>query len=312
MKWHLVVVALAATVCLEAQEPPVPETKPVAPPRPDGESKEPKSQSERTLERAQTMREQIGLGRPVKSHVRVSVRLKNGNKLSGVVKDGQLVERIDGLRFVEAQAQEVGAGIRLWYATGARNYVFVPFTDFNEYVILQRLSQKQLDEIEQNMQMEEARRAEREAAAARAASGKAQGAPEAEGAGDDTTPAPNAEPAAKAAGTDPAAKGKPAAKDAPAAGSAADKAAQDLQRLYFGLLQDYPPAAGWGKAKRDEIAHRLVVIGAKPSDKEQRFVDQFENWQKACAHFAVDPEPKPATDGGAESPRDRRSKRKEK
>ncbi|MEO6595406.1 MAG: hypothetical protein ABIP94_11700 [Planctomycetota bacterium] len=303
MKWHLVVVALAATFCIEAQAPPV------AAPKPAGESKDAKDgkrEGVRTLERAQSMREQIDAGRPVKSHVRVAVRLKNGNKLSGVVKDGQLVERIDGLRFVEAQAQETGAGIRLWYATGARNYVFVPFADFNGYQILQRLSQKQIDEIERDMQMEESRRAEREAAQARKVVGKVEPSPAQAEEGDGTpraTPEQSPKPVVPSK-TEVAKDGTPVL-------TAAEKAELERQRLWFSLMQDYPSTAGWGATKRDEISNRMVVIGAKPSDKEQRFVDQFAEWQKACEHFAVKPEAKPA-EQGAEATKDYRSKSKDK
>lgn len=157
MKWQaLLFVPLLGVV--RAQEPPAPTVEP----RP----------KDRVSERADSMREQIGKGRQVRSHVRVAVRLKNGNKLIGVVKDGRFVERVDGLRFVDAQAQERGAGIRLWYSGGTRNYVFVPFANFQSYEVLQRLSQEQLTAMEQEMQMAEQRAAEREAARARAATGK--------------------------------------------------------------------------------------------------------------------------------------------
>lgn len=268
------------TLPLAAQEP--------TPPRTNDQS--------RTEERAQSMREQIDGGRTVRSHVRVLVRLKNGNKLRGVVKDGRFVERVDGLRFVDAQAKDRGAGIRLWYTSGARNYVFVPFQDFAEYTVLQRLSAEELGELEQKLQMEEARRNERLAAAARAANGKAQPTPGGDAA--DAPPAPGQEPAGgrptgQPTGTNPAGTGET---NANSAGPGAEQTEQ--QRQWFQLLQSYPPKAGWGRARRDEISRRLAVVGAKPSEHEQRFVDQFAEWEKACQHFAVDPETE--QDGGAE------------
>ena len=242
----------------------------------------------RLEERAKSMREQIDTGKQVKSHVRVSVRLKNGNKLTGVVKDGRFVERVDGLRFVDAQAQDRGAGIRLWYTSGIRNYVFVPFGDFAEYQVLQRLSKEQLEQ-------QEGRRAEREAEAARAAAatkardGKgAEGAPVA-----DTPPAPGQEGVAGKSDAD-AKKGK--ATEAPSTEEPKPAVMSEEQKQWFSLLQTYPPAAGWGKARRDEISRRLAVVGAKPSEMEQKFVTQFAAWEEACTFFAVDAEAPPAGD----------------
>ena len=237
----------------------------------------------RTEQRAQDMRDQIDTGKQVQSHVRVLVRLKNGNKLTGVVKDGRFVERVDGLRFVEAQAMEAGAGIRLWYSGGTRSYIFLPFAQFAEYEVLQRLSTKELGEIERQMQMEEKRAAERAAAAAEKAKGEAAAPPAAEApsAGEgDGKPAP----AGESQGGKAAPGKTPAVVDAEAAAKAK---AQEQEKLWFRLVTEYPPSAGWGKAKCDEIKRRVVVVGAKPSPSEQFFADNYAEWEKACAHFAV-------------------------
>ena len=48
-----------------------------------------------------------------------------------------------------------------------------------------------------------------------------------------------------------------------------------------------------------------------PSAHEQQFVDKFAEWEKACQHFAVDKEAKPAEGSEAEeSTKDRSSRRK--
>jgi hypothetical protein len=278
MKWLSIAAAMAASVSLAAQT-----TQPTPVPAPQS----PK-ESARVEQRAQSMREQIGQGRTVQSHVRVMVRLKNGNKLQGVVKDGRLVERVDGLRFVDAHAQDRGAGIRLWYTSGARNYVFVPFADFSEYEVMQRLSAQQIAEIEGEMQMEERRAAERLAAEAQGAKGGASAAPEA-GA---PAPAPGQEGATSAP---KGAAGDDKAKEA-------ESAAQAQQRKWFTLVNTYPPDDGWNKARRDEISRRLVVVGAKPSDLEQAFVTQFAEWEKACNHFGLGSAT--GVDGGTPPPAD--------
>lgn len=211
-----------------------------------------------TEERAQSMRKQIGEGRAVQSHVKVLVRLKNGNRLVGVVKDGKLVERIDGLRFVEAAAGDDGAGIRIWYTAGTRNFVFVPFKDFANYEIVQQLSNEQVQQIEKELGMDR-------------------------GKSDPATPAgaPNgAKPATPA--------GEPVAGEAKGA-DGKTTATDEQQKLWFDLLQAYPPTAGWGPERRDEIKNRFVVVGSQPSAAEKRFVDEYEQWSKACAYFGVTP-----------------------
>lgn len=277
---------------LAAQAPDTPSTKPVpAPaPAPGGET------DGRVNERAQSMRDQIETGRQVKSHVRIAVRLKNGNKLVGIVKDGRFVERVDGLRFVDANAQEKGAGIRLWYSGGARNYVFVPFVQFSEYQVLQRLSSTQVEEIEKEMQMDEAARATERAkqAAAKAAAKNA----------------PGSEPAAGDGVEAPAKATESANVETPPANE------EDAQRkAMFALVQAYPPAAGWGPLKRDEISHRKAVIGSNPSDAEKKFVEQFAEWQKAVTFFGLDAEVKTAespdeSKGGKSEGADARDKRR--
>ena len=248
------------------------------------------------------MREHMDTGRPLQSHVRVAVRLKNDNRLRGVVKDGKLVERVDGLRFVDAQAKEPGAGVRLWYTTGVRNYVFIPFSQFAEYEVLQRLSQEDLEEIERELQREEASRGAGPATPA-APAGEPRAAEPAKDAGK--------EPNDKAA-QDKDGKGKDeAGKD----GAPAGDAQQNPTKVWFQLLQSYPPTAGWNEKKRDEIMRRKVVIGTTPSETEMKFVEKYAEWQKACAHFGVEanpkpPEAEPGTEPGA-GPSTRRSSRRD-
>src|SRR4030095_12287568 len=93
------IAASGAWLLAQAQTPPVTQDPPKAAPSP------PKG----TDERAQLMRDHMDTGRPLQSHVRVAVRLKNDNILRGVVKDGKIVERVDGLRFGDAQAREPSA-----------------------------------------------------------------------------------------------------------------------------------------------------------------------------------------------------------
>lgn len=275
--------------------------------------KEKTKKAKRVAERAESMRKGITTGRQVKSHVKVRVRLKNGNRLTGVVKDGRLVERVDGLRFVDAQARDRGAGIRLWYSGGTRSYIFVPFRSLRTYEVVQRLSQQQLLDIEKEMQMTEKRAKERAAREARKAQGKAEGygaatekpagAPDVRsldalkpGVSEVGGAKPATEVPAPTGTTQPAAKKSVVAKVGEGVKTGADTS---KQLLWSELLRKYPPKQGWNEAKKQEIMRRPAVIGAQPSAHEKAFVKQFRDWVQACEHHGINPkgavEKKPET-----------------
>ena len=316
MKWQSVVVASLVCGLVSAQTPATPPggVKPV----PEKSAKPTKSGRARVLERAKSMRKGISTGQQVKSHVRVRVRLRNGNRLTGVVKDGRLVERVDGLRFVDALALDTGAGIRLWYSGGTQSYVFIPFASLKSYEVVQRLSQEQLLAIENEMQMSAKRQKEQQARAQQQAKGpapttlpdpvpgqlpgeagvagrmaalRALGKPgqavPAKPAGIATTVSGQAGSGGTAAVTT-----KPAAEQAApvTAGEAARELEQARQELaWANLLRTYPPKDGWNEAKKNEIARRQVVVGALPTKLELAFVASFDQWIQACEHNGVDP-----------------------
>ena len=272
--------------------------------------------------RARDMREQVSEGRVLKSHVKVRVRLDNGSRLTGVVKDGRLVERVDGLHFVRADADERGAGIRLYYTSGTRGFVFVPFASLKSYEVLQRLSQQQVQQVEAEMQRAEQRAEERRArAAALAKVSEAPAAPAAPAAPPVTLrnppPGPadlagwqptrpavqesppaageaaaaDAEPSSQTGAAGAADEGEAEAAVAPVASEAERGAEQSEEQLRWGaLLREFPPKQGWNRTKRDEISRRFVVLGTQPSAVEKAFVAQFDEWLKACRAFGVDPD----------------------
>jgi len=286
------IAASGAWLLAQAQTPPVTQDPPKASSSP----------AKVTDERAQLMRDHMDTGRPLQSHVRVAVRLKNDNILRGVVKDGKLVERVDGLRFVDAQAKEPGAGIRLWYTTGVRNYIFIPFSQFAEYEVLQRLTQHDLEDMERELQRQETSRAVAAAAPPAPATESRTGEQGKDGKDKD----------GKEDGKDKDGKDKDA-KDKDGKDKDGKDAAPDPQmeqsKAWFQLLQSYPPTAGWNATKRDEISRRLAVLGTKPTEFELKFVEKFADWQKACEHFGVEQTPKPPEP--APDPNTRRSSRRD-
>lgn len=241
-------------------------------------------------EQVQKLREGIVEGRQIRSHVRVAVRLKNGNRLKGVVKDGRLVERVAGLRFVQAEANENGAGIRIWYFDNSNNYVFLPFGDIADYRVQAKLTTQQLQAIEQQLSEDARRKQELEQLQQQKQT--------TEDGGEADKPKPDA-------GTPPAPAIEnqqvppPPAKTGEDEPKPAETRLTEEQARLFRLLQDYPPQAGWNAQRRDEIKRRMAVVGTKPSAAELHFVEVFDEWQKAVTAFGVQVEtPAAESQGG--------------
>jgi len=245
---------------------------------------------DRTLERAREMRGQIKDGGVLTSHVKVRVKLNNGNRLTGVVKDGRLVERVNGLRFVRAEAGERGAGMRLWLSGTARSFVFVPFDSLESYEVLQRLSPKQLLELwsklgeEQSQAAARRKRAEREAAE-RAAAQTASSSP---------APAPTSkEPAASLRNPPPGPDGladwKPtrepesaaSATDSPASDAAAEPAADPAAdpAVDAAKLEKEPESAP-SEAESEQVTVEAVQQQLRWSELLRKFPPS-QGWSEA-------------------------------
>src|SRR5690242_12086485 len=81
-------------------------------------------------EKARRMRVQLDDGTIVRTHVRVDLRLRNGNRLQGVAKDSQIIEQKDGvLRFAPAMMKDADSTLQLWYSNRNNSFVILPFAD---------------------------------------------------------------------------------------------------------------------------------------------------------------------------------------
>ncbi len=208
-----------------------------------------REQIEREIrEKRDAMRE----GRVIRAHAAVRVKLKNGSKLAGVVKNERLVELPDSLDFVKAEIDAPGAGLRIWYYDNTNSYIFLRYEDIQSYRIDGRLTEVEIRAIE--TRIEEARKSaeqQRQEQIQRARAG-------AEG----ETP-----------------------KEDPAA---IQKAAEDKERLaaedqLLQLLTEFPPEQGWGESRARQIEARKITVGVYPDPKSKRFLDIFSDWQKALA-----------------------------
>ncbi|HHI80656.1 MAG TPA: hypothetical protein ENK02_11830 [Planctomycetes bacterium] len=192
--------------------------------------------------------------RTVKRNVKVRVRLRNGESLIGVVKEGRFVEKVRGLEFVPADIRTKGAGIRLWYYDNTDGYIFLPYTMIRTYKILKELTGVEIKAIRDRIL--ERRRKASELAKKRLMELKRR--------------------------EQELLKNKNASKKL-------DKLAKNLkeeekkrkeEERLLALIQEFPPDKGWGPKKIEEIRIRKVAIGAFPDAKSKRFVEVFEDWVK--------------------------------
>lgn len=191
-------------------------------------------------ERQKAMRE----GRVVRSNVRITLRLKNGSRMKGVVKDGRFVERPAGLEFLLTDMTEEGAGIRLWYYDRTNSFVFLPYSTVAYHKIGDRLTDEEVRKIAAELD--------------RIASDKAR---------------TKEDPAA--------AKPKPDEKDGAAPG-VEDADLPTLTDEQKAILAEFPPAEGWSYDRMRELEARKVRIGVFPNEREQKFLDNFGVWTQAA------------------------------
>ncbi len=193
-------------------------------------------------------------GRLVKRNVKVRVRLRNGESLIGVVKEGRFVEKVKGLEFVPADIRTKGAGIRLWYYDDTDGYIFLPYTMIRTYKILKELTGVEIKAIRERIL--ERRKKARELAKKRLDSLKKK----------EKEFLQNKKASEK---LDKLSKNLKEAK----------KKRQEEERL-LALIKEFPPEKGWGPKKIEEIRIRKIAIGAFPDQKSKRFVEVFEDWTK--------------------------------
>ena len=204
-------------------------------------------QREGLKQRIRGMQEAMRIGEIRIYNVYVRLRLKNKNKLKGIVRNGRFVEVHNGLDFVAADRGHRGSGLRLWYTAGTDGFLFVPYSEIESYEVGRTLTDEQIKTIEQDLVSkrvlvsEKYRRIVTEKKAARSR-------------------APAGQPAARPPQAVPALTAEQAA-----------------------LLKEFPAAEGWGASKLEELKRRRVVVGVYPNDKEQRFESVYAEWAKALA-----------------------------
>ena len=194
-------------------------------------------------------------GKVVRSNVRITVRLQNGSRLRGVVKNGRFIEKHDGLIFVPSERVSEGAGLRLWYYDQTNSYIFLPWGTIAEHTIGEVLSDDDVTKMGLEM--------DRQARAARARVVKPGADKTAEGDGQpkdvDAPPAPPGGVVTKA----------------PA------KPASQLTAEQKALLAEFPPSAGWSLEKLKALELRKIQVNVWPNEKEKRFIDSFGEWNEA-------------------------------
>ena len=207
-----------------------------------------------------SMRRQMQEGTLVQTNVRVTVRLANGNKIIGVVKNGRFVEKPDGLEFVEADRKTLGAGIRVWYSDNTNSCIFLAYADIETYTIGAKLTEAQIAAIEERLDKE--RKAAELARESQLSRKKAE------------EEARKQLEEAKSKGGTPGdvAKEKPK--------TAEQEAATPEGAKVLALLQEFPPEQGWGEEKAQELEKRKITLSVFPNETEKRFLANLGEWKK--------------------------------
>lgn len=209
---------------------------------------------QRVVEEVLRKRDDMRDGRVDRFNVRVRVKLKNGAKLNGVVKNGRMVEREEGIDFVETDRLSPDAGIRLYYFDETTSFVFLRWVDIAQHKVLVRLTDDEVRAIEREFAERESKRREVEAQLKAQKGGKLGG--KLDGKVD------QAGDAAKAVD---------------------DVGKSEQSKFATPLLTEFPPADGWGEAKLKEIERRRIAVGVFPNAKEKRFIEVFGEWKQQAA-----------------------------
>ncbi|MHC4814681.1 MAG: hypothetical protein ACYTGW_15660 [Planctomycetota bacterium] len=202
-------------------------------------------------EQVEQMRKAMREGRIVRYNVQVKVRLKNGNRIKGIVRNGRFIEKSDGLDFVVTEKRSANAGMRLWYYNGTNSYVFLPYAQIAHYKLGTRLSDKEIRDLERKLVAADRRRREIERQLAeKNRRGKLGG------------------------------SGQPAKKE-PDDVEKYGRALIPKERELLKWLEDYPPDKGWGQKKLRDLQVRRITLGVYPNKEEKRFEDNFDKWSEA-------------------------------
>lgn len=210
----------------------------------------------------------------VRTHVRVRVKLRNGERLNGIVKNGRFVERPSGgLEFSRAEMTQKDAGLRLWYYNNADGYMFLPYKWIKTYKVLQRLTDVEIKVIRDEIKDKE--RSAKEQAFKRLEKLKDKAAAMKE-------------------------EGAATEKLDALANSLAKKKAEEAENArLLALVEEYPPAEGWGEDRINQINVRRLTINVFPNAKERRFIDIFEDWKKGRDIWVAQKKKDGSKSGGA-------------
>ena len=231
---------------------------------------------ERIQKEIDTMRRQMQEGTLVRLNVRVTVRLRNENRITGVVKNGRFVERPDGLEFVQADRNTPGAGIRVWYYDGTTSCIFLPYEEIATYSIGQRLTETQVKAIEEKLELERKRADEAREAARKAREEEqkrqAEKAQKEQGEKGEKSEKPDDEKTGKGDGSQGGADAK-----------TSDQKIEEQTKRLLALVDEFPPSKGWSADKAAEIEKRKITVHVFPNAEEKRFLEVLEDWKRGMA-----------------------------
>jgi hypothetical protein len=202
----------------------------------------------------QAARVEIPLPRPRPPELpsyRISLRMKTGRRFAGVVsRDRPFHELVHAGAHHRDEVYARPDRFKLRYVDGLDGEIEIRWNQVERLEVRDILDSAGMRAMDQSYL---AARALRRAAAERA------------GAGDPAAPGADGEGTAGGGGDADAAGGSGRVGDSPPA-----------ERT--GLLAEFPPEAGFTPERRKQIEWRRTVVGTFPDEREQRFLDVFDQW----------------------------------
>ncbi|MAE78092.1 MAG: hypothetical protein CMJ85_14615 [Planctomycetes bacterium] len=221
-------------------------------------------------------RARLKSGELLRANVKVRVRLRNGESMTGVVRGGNFVEKPAGLEFVRAEMTTQGAGLRLWYYDATNGYIFLPYRIIKTYKVLKQLSDIEVAEILDRIREREPLAKKRGAERHQRLLAKQQ----------------ELRDASKATKK----------LEGLAQQLEQDRKAKAKEQELVALIKQFPPAEGWGEKKLHEMNMRRITMKVYPNAKERRFIEVFEDWKKGFAIWKRLEGSKATPTGGAKTP----------
>jgi len=189
-------------------------------------------------------------------NLRVKVNLRNGQTFEGLVRDERFVQdfRRGKLHFGGA-ARITDGGFRLWYVYSTQGYIHIPYTQVASVKVIRTLDDVELNALQDGVRKSRDRALQSEA---------------------DRLAERDRRREAEKTRSAKTGEASTLTKDDP-----------EVVAHFESILAEFPPQAGWSPEKKEELYRRMIVSDIYPDEKEQAFLDKFDDWLPAYQWWSL-------------------------